>query len=125
MYAIKDQLGSIHFIAEGAALDGSESTDNTISSSSQFELVERNLEKPSELTSLLNVEKRLPICPLCLFAQLALHARATTFVLSVGAIASEQHDKVALGIGDKIQQQISGTSFEQLLKYSEKFAKLF
>ncbi|KAL3528151.1 hypothetical protein ACH5RR_012807 [Cinchona calisaya] len=44
-------------------LDGPESSDNTISGPSQFELVACNLGKPSDLTPLSIVDKRLPAMP--------------------------------------------------------------
>ncbi|KAL3507517.1 hypothetical protein ACH5RR_032899 [Cinchona calisaya] len=50
--AIGDQIGSIHFIAEGATLDETKSSDNTISGPRQFGLVARNLGKPFDLTPL-------------------------------------------------------------------------
>ncbi|KAL3509830.1 hypothetical protein ACH5RR_029231 [Cinchona calisaya] len=46
-------------------------------------------------------------------------------IFSVTTIVFEQHRKEALGIGEKIQQQILGILFEQLLEYSDRFAKLF
>ncbi|KAL3535109.1 hypothetical protein ACH5RR_003570 [Cinchona calisaya] len=114
------------FYRKCATLDGPESNDNTISGLNQFELVARNVGKPSNVTPFSNMEKRLPVMPtMHVLAQPVLCAPTMPFIFSVTSIASEQHLKTDLGIGEKIQQQILGTSFERLLEYSDRFAKLF
>ncbi|KAL3502471.1 hypothetical protein ACH5RR_036920 [Cinchona calisaya] len=103
----------IHFITEGATLDGPESSNNTISGPSQFELVACNLGKPYDLTPLSNAEKRLAVMPTTpIFAQPVLRAPAIPSTFSVTIIASKQHRKAALGIRERIQRKILGTSFE-------------
>ncbi|KAL3529912.1 hypothetical protein ACH5RR_009234 [Cinchona calisaya] len=106
--AIGDQLGSIHFIAEGTTLDGPTSrtsSDNTILGPSQFELVVRNLGKPSDLIPFSNVEKGLPMMATTpILAQPVPCALIAASIFSVIAITSEQHRKAALGIGEIIQQ---------------------
>ncbi|KAL3527951.1 hypothetical protein ACH5RR_012607 [Cinchona calisaya] len=83
-------LGSILFITESATLDGPESDDNTILGPSQFELVVRNLGKPSDLTLFSNVKKRLLVMPTTpILAQPLMCAWTMPSIFSVTAIASE------------------------------------
>ncbi|KAL3504132.1 hypothetical protein ACH5RR_033973 [Cinchona calisaya] len=62
----------------------------------------------------------IPIIP-----QPVLHASTAPSTFSVTTVVSEQHRRVALGIGERIWQQILGISFDRLLEYSDKFGKLF
>ncbi|KAL3522971.1 hypothetical protein ACH5RR_015805 [Cinchona calisaya] len=120
------KLGSIHFIMEGATLDGPGSSDNTNLGPNQFELVTRNLGKPYDLIPFSNIEKRLPMMPTTpILTQPIPCALIAASIFSITAITSEQHRKAALGIGERIQQQILETLFERLLEYSDRFARLF
>ncbi|KAL3499965.1 hypothetical protein ACH5RR_039058 [Cinchona calisaya] len=96
----------------GSTLDGPESSDNTILGPSQFELVAHNLGKPSDVTPFFKCGK-----------EAACNVDVTPFLnveKSVTTIMSEQHYKAALGIGERIQRQILGTSFWRLLEYSDR-----
>ncbi|KAL3524576.1 hypothetical protein ACH5RR_012948 [Cinchona calisaya] len=93
---IGDRFGSIHFIVEGATLDGPES------------------------------KKRVPVMPTTgIFAQPVLHELAAPSIFNVSAIAFEQHRKATLSIGERIQQRILGTSFVRLLEYSDGLLSCF
>ncbi|KAL3510522.1 hypothetical protein ACH5RR_029923 [Cinchona calisaya] len=97
-------LGSIHFITEGATLDGPKSNENTVSCPSQFELVALNLGRPSDLTPFSNAEKRLPVMPtMPIFAQSTRGAPVVPSIFSISAITSEQHHKAVVGIRERIQ----------------------
>ncbi|KAL3537720.1 hypothetical protein ACH5RR_001086 [Cinchona calisaya] len=88
----KSKLGNIHFIVEGATLDGPKSSDNTILGPNQFELVARNLGKPSDLTPFSIVEKRLHVMPTMLvLVEPILCSPIAPSIFSVTAIAFEQH----------------------------------
>ncbi|KAL3515952.1 hypothetical protein ACH5RR_022854 [Cinchona calisaya] len=101
--AIRDQHESIYFITKGATLDGTESSDNTISGPGQLALVAYNLGKPSDLTLLSNGEI-MPVMPtIPIIAQTVLCALAAPSIFSVTAIVFEKHRKAALGIGERIQ----------------------
>ncbi|KAL3513689.1 hypothetical protein ACH5RR_026406 [Cinchona calisaya] len=98
-------------------MDGSTSSDNTISGPNQFELVACNLGKHSDLIPFSNVEKKLPVMPTTpILAQPVSFASIVASIFSVIAITSEQHRKTALGIGERIQQRILGASFERLFE---------
>ncbi|KAL3524861.1 hypothetical protein ACH5RR_013233 [Cinchona calisaya] len=97
--------GSIHFISEGTMLDGQESNGNTISGPSQFELVVRNLGKPSDLIPLSNAEKMMPVMlpTMPIFSQPVLCAPPAPSIFSVTSIVSIQHRKNSFSIGERIQ----------------------
>ncbi|KAL3507475.1 hypothetical protein ACH5RR_032857 [Cinchona calisaya] len=113
--AIGDQLGSIHFIAEGTTLDGPKSNDDTISDPRQFELDARNLGKPFDVAPFSNVEKRLLVMPTMPFlAQPVLCTPTAPSIFSVTAITSEQHRKLALDRSRRLS-----LASEQNLKHLE------
>ncbi|KAL3518788.1 hypothetical protein ACH5RR_021377 [Cinchona calisaya] len=96
-------LNMENLFTEGTTLDGPESNDNTILGPNQFELVARNLGKPSDLTPFSNAEKRLPLMPTTpILTQPVLCAPTTSSIFSVTTITSEQYHKVALGVGERI-----------------------
>ncbi|KAL3522746.1 hypothetical protein ACH5RR_015580 [Cinchona calisaya] len=110
---LKKKFANDNFSWRPHNIVGSESSDNTISGPNQFELVAHNPGKPSDVTSFSNMEKRLLVMPtMPVLAQPVLCAQIAPSIFSVIAIASEQHCKAALGIGERIQQQILGTSFD-------------